>query len=209
MRQVRAALTDLTDGIRWRALIAAWALTLIAVAVLAAADASAVASAIVLGGAASMIALAIAGAALTERDDGELFEVVAQLDASFDEQLVMRDDALMSELRQALRAFPQENIRVAGQPEQEPDMPPAPVGAGARDAKSALAVNLRRLRKERHWSQEMLAHFAGLHPTEVTRLERGLREPRLRTVMQVAAALRVPVHDLIAQAEQPVEHTDR
>jgi transcriptional regulator with XRE-family HTH domain len=69
------------------------------------------------------------------------------------------------------------------------------------DAKFQLAANLRRLRKERCWSQEMLAHFAGLHPTEVSRLERGLREPRLRTVMQVAAALKVPVQDLIAPPE--------
>jgi transcriptional regulator with XRE-family HTH domain len=69
------------------------------------------------------------------------------------------------------------------------------------DAKFQLAANLRRLRKERCWSQEMLAHFAGLHPTEVSRLERGLREPRLRTVMQVAAALKVPVQELIAPQE--------
>jgi transcriptional regulator with XRE-family HTH domain len=73
------------------------------------------------------------------------------------------------------------------------------------DAKFQLAANLRRLRKERCWSQEMLAHFAGLHPTEVSRLERGLREPRLRTVMQVAAALRVPVQDLIAPPETAPE----
>ncbi len=73
------------------------------------------------------------------------------------------------------------------------------------DAKFQLAANLRRLRKERCWSQEMLAHFAGLHPTEVSRLERGLREPRLRTVMQVAAALKVPVQELIAPAEVAVE----
>jgi transcriptional regulator with XRE-family HTH domain len=69
------------------------------------------------------------------------------------------------------------------------------------DAKMQLAANLRRLRKERCWSQEMLAHFAGLHPTEVSRLERGLREPRLRTVMQVAGALRVSVQELIAPLE--------
>jgi transcriptional regulator with XRE-family HTH domain len=73
------------------------------------------------------------------------------------------------------------------------------------DAKFQLAANLRRLRKERCWSQEMLAHFAGLHPTEVSRLERGLREPRLRTVMQVAAALKVPVQDLIAPPEAVAE----
>jgi transcriptional regulator with XRE-family HTH domain len=73
------------------------------------------------------------------------------------------------------------------------------------DAKFQLAANLRRLRKERCWSQEMLAHFAGLHPTEVSRLERGLREPRLRTVMQVAAALKVPVQELIAPPENAPE----
>ncbi|HET6505442.1 MAG TPA: helix-turn-helix transcriptional regulator [Baekduia sp.] len=73
------------------------------------------------------------------------------------------------------------------------------------EAKMQLAANLRRLRKERCWSQEMLAHFAGLHPTEVSRLERGLREPRLRTVMQVAAALKVPVQDLIAPPETAPE----
>jgi transcriptional regulator with XRE-family HTH domain len=73
------------------------------------------------------------------------------------------------------------------------------------EAKMQLAANLRRLRKERCWSQEMLAHFAGLHPTEVSRLERGLREPRLRTVMQVAAALKVPVQELIAPVENAPE----
>jgi transcriptional regulator with XRE-family HTH domain len=66
-----------------------------------------------------------------------------------------------------------------------------------------VAANLRRLRKERRWSQEKLAHFAGLSTTEVSRLERGQREPRLQTVMQVAGALRVPLQDLIAPAPEP------
>jgi transcriptional regulator with XRE-family HTH domain len=73
------------------------------------------------------------------------------------------------------------------------------------DPRMQLAANLRRLRKERCWSQEMLAHFASLHPTEVSRLERGLREPRLRTVMQVAAALKVPVQELIGPHEPAPE----
>jgi polyribonucleotide nucleotidyltransferase len=59
-----------------------------------------------------------------------------------------------------------------------------------------LAANLRRLRRERGWSQEMLAHAAGLHSTEISRLERGLREPRLRTVLQVAEALKVDLSQL-------------
>jgi transcriptional regulator with XRE-family HTH domain len=73
------------------------------------------------------------------------------------------------------------------------------------EARMHLATNLRRLRKERCWSQELLAHFAGLHPTEVSRLERGLREPRLRTVVQVAAALKVPVQELIMPPEPAPE----
>jgi transcriptional regulator with XRE-family HTH domain len=51
----------------------------------------------------------------------------------------------------------------------------------------------------------MLAHFAHLHPTEVSRLERGLREPRLRTVVQVAAALKVSVQELIGPPEPASE----
>jgi transcriptional regulator with XRE-family HTH domain len=69
------------------------------------------------------------------------------------------------------------------------------------DPRMDMAANLRRLRKEKCWSQEMLAHFAGLHPTEVSRLERGLREPRLRTVMQVAKALNVSIGELVGPPE--------
>lgn len=61
-----------------------------------------------------------------------------------------------------------------------------------------LAPNLRRARHRRGWSQEMLGHFAGLHATEISRLERGVRDPRLSTVLSIAEALRVPVQDLIA-----------
>jgi transcriptional regulator with XRE-family HTH domain len=73
------------------------------------------------------------------------------------------------------------------------------------DPQMQLAANLRRLRKERCWSQELLGHFAGLHPTEVSRLERGLREPRLRTVVQVAEALKVPLQELVGPSEAAPE----
>lgn len=71
-----------------------------------------------------------------------------------------------------------------------------------------LASNIRRLRKERGWSQETLAFEAGLHATEISRLERGLREPRLGTIASVAEALGVTVAALIvapppAPAPQP------
>jgi transcriptional regulator with XRE-family HTH domain len=40
-------------------------------------------------------------------------------------------------------------------------------------------------------SQEALAGFAGLHRTEVQKLEAGKREPQLRTIVKLAHALGV------------------
>lgn len=66
-------------------------------------------------------------------------------------------------------------------------------------AVTTVAKNMRRLRNEKGWSQEMLARFADLHPTQISRMERGLRQPRLKTVMQVAAALKVTILDLTTE----------
>lgn len=74
-------------------------------------------------------------------------------------------------------------------------------------SKDLLAFNVRRLRGRAGWSQEMLAKFAGLHPTEVSRIERGLREARLSTVLGLAQALKCSVDDLVAVPEVPMsEH---
>lgn len=64
-----------------------------------------------------------------------------------------------------------------------------------------IANTLRQARLDRGWSQELLASYAGVHPTEVSRLERGIREPRLSTVVQVAAALDIPVERLLAGSD--------
>ncbi len=49
---------------------------------------------------------------------------------------------------------------------------------------------IRKHRTEADWSQEELAHQAGLHRTYISLLERGLRNPSL-TVMDSLAALQV------------------
>jgi transcriptional regulator with XRE-family HTH domain len=46
-------------------------------------------------------------------------------------------------------------------------------------------------------SQEALGFASGLHPTEVSRLERAVREPRLRTIVRLARALGVRPGDLL------------
>jgi XRE family transcriptional regulator, regulator of sulfur utilization len=67
-------------------------------------------------------------------------------------------------------------------------------------AKSAPIVHfgekLRAFRERFGISQEELGFLASLHRTEVGLLERGLREPRLGTVIKLAGALEVPLEDL-------------
>lgn len=58
-------------------------------------------------------------------------------------------------------------------------------------ARRRFARNLRARRVEMGVSQESLGRLASLHPTEISRLERGVRDPRLATIVQVAHALEV------------------
>lgn len=46
-------------------------------------------------------------------------------------------------------------------------------------------------------SQEALAGFAGLHRTEVQKLEAGLREPRLGTIVRLAYGLGIDPGELV------------
>jgi transcriptional regulator with XRE-family HTH domain len=53
-------------------------------------------------------------------------------------------------------------------------------------------------------SQEGLADLAGMHRTYVSEIERGLRNPSFRNLFKLAAALEVPLSELVAQAERTV-----
>jgi transcriptional regulator with XRE-family HTH domain len=60
-----------------------------------------------------------------------------------------------------------------------------------------FGANVRQVRHKRGLSQEALGHACGLHPTEVSRLERAVREPRLSTIVRLARALKVKPADLL------------
>lgn len=57
--------------------------------------------------------------------------------------------------------------------------------------------NLIRCRKLADLSQDELGVRASVHRTEISQLERGLRIPRLDTVVKLAASLETPVTDLL------------
>jgi transcriptional regulator with XRE-family HTH domain len=60
-----------------------------------------------------------------------------------------------------------------------------------------FADNLLRLRGQAAVSQEELSFMALLHRTEVGGLERGIRLPRLDTIIKLAGALNVEPGDLL------------
>lgn len=63
--------------------------------------------------------------------------------------------------------------------------------------------NVRGRRQELGLSQEDLAHRAGMHFTAISKLERGEREPRLHTIVAVAAALDATPAQLLDGIELP------
>lgn len=67
--------------------------------------------------------------------------------------------------------------------------------------------NVRRIRlaKEPPCSQERLAELVSLHRTEVGKIEQGLTEPRLSTLIILAQGLGVTIDDLLEGLSAPVE----
>ena len=65
------------------------------------------------------------------------------------------------------------------------------------DVRQRLAANMKRLRKERGWSQETLADEAGLDRTYISGLERQKKNPTITVVDKVAKALGCGLGDLL------------
>jgi transcriptional regulator with XRE-family HTH domain len=62
---------------------------------------------------------------------------------------------------------------------------------------SNLGKNLRAARKKLDLTQEQVAERCGVQAGEVSRIERGLRDPRVSTVEKLAAAVEVPPDRLL------------
>jgi transcriptional regulator with XRE-family HTH domain len=60
-----------------------------------------------------------------------------------------------------------------------------------------LGSNLRAARKKLKLTQEQVAERSGVHPTEVSRIEAGKRDPQVSTLRKLAAALEVPPGELL------------
>ena len=65
------------------------------------------------------------------------------------------------------------------------------------DVRDRLAVNMKRLRKERGWSQEALADEAGLDRTYISGIERVVKNPTVSVIERIALALKCPLGNLL------------
>lgn len=68
----------------------------------------------------------------------------------------------------------------------------------ARSIQTILGAQIRKLRKEREWSQEDLAAASGLHWTYIGQVERGERNLTLQSLNAIAKALKTKLSELFA-----------
>lgn len=66
----------------------------------------------------------------------------------------------------------------------------------------AFGAVVREARTQADLSQERLGFLAGVHPTYVSQLERGLKSPSLEVIASLAKALKRAPHDLVRAAEE-------
>jgi len=71
----------------------------------------------------------------------------------------------------------------------------------ARTIEESLGEILRQLRKERGLSQEELALESGYHRTYISLLERGQKNPSLRTIFELAKALEVAPSEIVERVQ--------
>ncbi|MBQ7523270.1 MAG: helix-turn-helix transcriptional regulator [Oscillospiraceae bacterium] len=61
------------------------------------------------------------------------------------------------------------------------------------------------LRKEKHWTQEVLSGFAGIARTHLTMIEKGTIHANMETIWRVIAALGVTPADFFTQVQREME----
>ncbi len=69
-------------------------------------------------------------------------------------------------------------------------------------AENTIALNLRRLRKAKDFSQERLAEKSGLSRAAYRNIETGKSEPRVSNLQAIACALEVPIQRLVEPVQE-------
>jgi len=65
------------------------------------------------------------------------------------------------------------------------------------EPKDIVGRNIKKHRGQIGITQEELAHRAGMHPVEIGRAERGVRDMRVSSIAKIAKGLKMPAADLM------------
>lgn len=68
--------------------------------------------------------------------------------------------------------------------------------------REAIGVVIRRLRKERKLSQEVLSGLAGIARSHLAMIETDMKMPNFETIWAIANALAIPPHELVRLIEE-------
>lgn len=69
------------------------------------------------------------------------------------------------------------------------------------DIRKQVGLNVKRIRKDKGWSQEDLAFESGMHRTYVSGIERGIRNPTVTVIERLATTLNIEPHELLKAVE--------
>lgn len=61
-----------------------------------------------------------------------------------------------------------------------------------------FGAHIKKLRKEKKWSQDEMAEKSGLTPAYLSAVERGIANPRLDTIKKLATGFGIPTSELFA-----------
>jgi transcriptional regulator with XRE-family HTH domain len=78
-------------------------------------------------------------------------------------------------------------------------------GQKIRPTSGDLGRAIRKLRKERRMTIDALAFAAGMHPTYLSEIERGLGNPTWEKLHDLSRALRAPVSTIVGAAQYEAE----
>lgn len=88
----------------------------------------------------------------------------------------------------------------------ESSSPPAPYPL---PTNAELGRAIRRLRRARNMTIEGLAHAADMHPTYLSGIERGVRNPTWSKLTDLAGGLKVPLGEIVRDAEAEARLAER
>ena len=70
----------------------------------------------------------------------------------------------------------------------------------------AVGTVIRRYRKEKGMTQELLSGLAGIARSHLTMIENGTKQPNFETIWRIAEALDIPASNLVAEIEKETAH---